>query len=306
MKTLLLILFTALCSLNCLAQTCAPVHVSPQYNCLGVNATFYGVVPVGDTITGYQWQESYDSVTWHNLTNTGMYHGVNTDTLTIIEPSIAMTGYWYRCETICGINPSVFSNQALLTVNSSILPGNVLPTVETIIQGNDAIFIDSGARPFPDSLIVKQWQVDTGIFNWQNLTNGAMYHGVNTDTLTIIAPTLSMNGYYYRCEATYCSLSANSNQVQLSVLTGINDPDVAKEFHLFPNPSSDFINITYSGAAEKFTIYNMVGEVVKQWTPEVSIHNYQLSIINYPSGIYYLKIQNRSGDNITKRFTVMH
>ncbi|MDR6968551.1 hypothetical protein J2X31_002574 [Flavobacterium arsenatis] len=43
-----------------------------------------------------------------------------------------------------------------------------------------------------------QWQVNDG-FGYTDIGNGDLYSGVDTATLTIITPSMEMNGYVYRC-----------------------------------------------------------------------------------------------------------
>jgi len=63
------------------------------------------------------------------------------------------------------------------------------------------------------------WQVSTNNGNtWTNVTNGGVYAGANTGTLTISAPPVSMSGYLYRdsVSTTVCA-PAFSNRVKLTV-----------------------------------------------------------------------------------------
>ena len=71
------------------------------------------------------------------------------------------------------------------------------------------------------SSIAHNWQVSSQNGNagtWQNITNGGIYAGANTTTLTITAPPVSMNGYLFRdsVSTTPCSPKA-SNIVKLTV-----------------------------------------------------------------------------------------
>ena len=48
-----------------------------------------------------------------------------------------------------------------------------------------------------------QWQVSTDVGNvWTNVSNGGVYAGATSATLTITAPPLTMSGYLYRCIVT--------------------------------------------------------------------------------------------------------
>lgn len=84
----------------------------------GANATFTVAVTNPGT---YQWQVDTGSGVFANITNTGVYTGATTATLTITGATLAMNGYIYRCKVV-GFPPCVsssFSTAATLTVTSS-------------------------------------------------------------------------------------------------------------------------------------------------------------------------------------------
>jgi hypothetical protein len=63
-----------------------------------------------------------------------------------------------------------------------------------------------------------QWQ--EYISSWNNISNGGVYSGATTSTLTITNPPSSMNARQYRCVVSgTCSPSATSNAASLSVHT---------------------------------------------------------------------------------------
>jgi hypothetical protein len=65
-----------------------------------------------------------------------------------------------------------------------------------------------------------QWQQLTTAYraSWVNISNGGIYGGATTNTLTLSGVTVSMNGYKYRCVVTgQCSPSIISNAATLSV-----------------------------------------------------------------------------------------
>ncbi len=69
------------------------------------------------------------------------------------------------------------------------------PTDQNVCLGNNAHFnvVATGGA------LTYQWQVSTnGGVSWNNLVNAAPYTGVTTNSLTITAPPLSMNGLRYK------------------------------------------------------------------------------------------------------------
>ena len=61
-----------------------------------------------------------------------------------------------------------------------------------------------------------QWEENTGS-GFSAITNGSIYSGVTTNTLTLTGLTAGMNNYQYRCVATSC-VSTTSNDATLSVV----------------------------------------------------------------------------------------
>ncbi len=164
----------------------------------------------------YQWQVSTNGgSTWSNLSNTGIYSGVTTATLTLTAASAAYNSYQYRCVVSGTCAPTATSNAATLTVNTA--PAiTAQPTDSTICNGANATFGISATNA-----TAYQWQVSTnGGSSWSNLSNTGIYSGVTTATLTLTAATLSYNNYQYRCEVTGLTTpNAISNGATLTINT---------------------------------------------------------------------------------------
>ena len=64
--------------------------------------------------------------------------------------------------------------------------------------------------------------------------------------------------------------------------------------NLYPNPSTDFININSAGTIEKYLIYDLTGRVVKNSNP--NSNNFIIDITSLNKGIYFVKLS--SGDKI--------
>jgi trimeric autotransporter adhesin len=93
---------------------------SPSTACQGLPASF--TVTATASIITYQWQESTDAAFSApiTLTNTGIYSGVNTATLTIAD-NTTVNGRYYRVILSNGAG-TVVSNGALLTATAPSLP----------------------------------------------------------------------------------------------------------------------------------------------------------------------------------------
>lgn len=185
--------------------------------CSGQNTTF----TVGASGTGvtYQWQVSTTGCagTYTNLANGAPYSGVTTATLTITGATTALNSYNYRC-VVNGTCPgTVNSNCAALTVNTPISL-TAHPTNAVTCAGTNAVFSVTAAGTAP----AYQWQESTnGGTTFTNITNGGVYSGATTASLTLTGVTAGMSTYQYRCVVTGASpcASLNSNNAVLTVNT---------------------------------------------------------------------------------------
>ena len=161
--------------------------------CEGQN-TAYSVGANGTALT-YQWQVSTDGGTnFSNLANGGVYSGVTTATLNITAATVSMNSYQYRVVISGTCAPNATSSAAVLTVNTAITIVN--PAAAIICATGTTSFSVTAAGTSP----TYQWQVSTAGAGgpWTNITNGGIYSGATTTTLTLTGVTAGMNGYLYR------------------------------------------------------------------------------------------------------------
>ena len=194
------------------AITSQPANASA---CAGGNASF-SVTATGPGLT-YQWQQSTNGGgTWTNITNGGIYSGATTIALTLTGVTAGMNNYQFRCIVTGSCPPAVTSNAAVLTVNiAPAITGQ--PSSTTVCTTTNASFTVTASG----TALTNQWQESTnGGGTWNNITNGGIYSGATTATLTLTGVTVGMNGYQYRCVVSgLCSPSATSNAAILTVVT---------------------------------------------------------------------------------------
>ena len=184
----------------------------------GANATFT-VAATGSPVPTYKWQSKpAASSTWSDLVNGVVYSGVTTATLTVTGTTLAMTGDQFRSIAANGVSPDATSNAATLTVNSS----SVAPSFTTQPQSvafapglNASFTVAATGTPVP----TYKWQrKPAGGSTWSDLTNGGVYSGVTTGTLTITGTTLAMASDQFRCIASNSVVpDATSNVATLTV-----------------------------------------------------------------------------------------
>ena len=183
-----------------------------QIICAGANTSF----AVTAAATGYQWQLSIDGgTTFTNLSNTGVYTGVTSATLNITGATALMNNYQYRslASATCG---TTNSNAGILTVNNGPAITTQPATSNVICVGGNITCTVAATG----SGLGYQWQLSTTGAGgpWNNISNGGVYAGATTGTLTITSATAGMSGYFYRAVVTgTCSPAATSNDASLTV-----------------------------------------------------------------------------------------
>ncbi len=194
------------------------VYTNPVINTQPANITVdqgsntsFTVGASGDSLT-YQWQVNSGSG-FANITNGGVYSGSTTSTLQITGATLGMNGYRYQC-IVSGIGSlSTTSSAATLSLH---LPANITghPVNCSVNErANTSLTVVAEG-----SSLTYQWQVNTGS-GFSNITNGVIYSGATTATLTIMNATELMNGYTYRVIVNGSALVvAISNTAQLTVI----------------------------------------------------------------------------------------
>ncbi len=181
-------IFSSAATLTVNALVAVATQPSAVILCAGADAVF----TVGATGAGltYQWQVSTNGGTsYSNIA------GAASSTLTVAATTVAQNGNMYRV-VLNGTCNSITSSSVLLTVNTPVVitaqPQNV-----SICSGNIATFAISATG----TSITYQWQVSINGGGFVNITNGGIYSGATTPTLTVNAQTTNQNGFVYRVVA---------------------------------------------------------------------------------------------------------
>jgi hypothetical protein len=176
--------------------------------CAG-NAASFCVTASGTGIT-YQWETSAAGCAgpWTNIS------GATSSCYAIPSVTAGLNNTAYRCKVTSSCGPTtITSNCALLTVVTSVTV-TTQPVNQTICNGANTSFTVAGSG----SGILYQWQVNTGA-GFANITNGGVYGGATTATLTLTGANTSYNGYQYRCllSNTTCTTPGTSNAATLTI-----------------------------------------------------------------------------------------
>jgi len=206
----------------------------------GANTTF---TVAAANATAYQWQVNTGSG-FTDIGSGAPYSGATTATLTITGAAATMSGYEYRAIVSGATVATATSNAAKLTVKPAPKVTSQ-PTALTVDEGLNATFTVTAANATG-----YQWQVDTGA-GFMNITDGGLYSGATTATLTITGAAVAMSSYEYRVIVSGATVAtATSNKAKLTVTPA---PQVTSQ----PSDATvdEDANITFTIAATHATGY---------------------------------------------------
>jgi hypothetical protein len=243
------ILTDATCTLN--STTSANAKITPYTNvtttapanvgiCPNGNATFTSTATPHNGSATYQWQSNNGSG-WSNLSNGGIYSGVNTSTLTLTNVSPVFNNLQFRviAQDGCGSVTQATSTAAILTVyGGASITTNTVPA--NICSGSNASF--SVVASASNGSLTYQWWVNPGTGTFVTVGNTSVYSGANSATLALTAPPAGYNGYqYYVVVKDGCSaLQVQSNTVALNYYSSIPVTSAPTSQTVCPNASASF------------------------------------------------------------------
>ncbi|MGV3630857.1 MAG: M43 family zinc metalloprotease [Bacteroidota bacterium] len=141
-------------------------------------------------------------------------------------------------------------------IQSACVPAAVTadPSVSSVCAGDNAAFSVTATG---DATINYQWMEDTG-GGFVAVTDGGVYSGATTSTLTITGATAGMNGYLYFCEVTNSCGTDNSASAMLNVAS----PTIAAGTVSHPTAclaTDGSIEITGSGTGDLSYVGTLAG-----------------------------------------------
>ena len=245
--------------------------------CAGTNATF-SVVAAGTNLT-YQWQVNPGSGTFSNVTNGAQYTGVKTATLTVLAPPFGFNGYQFRCLVSGNCSPpTVTSNPATLTVNQvasiSIQPSNV-----SSCQGSTVSFSVTASG----TGLTYQWYEKVGAGAFLPTTDGGIYSGSLTSTLTLTGISTSMNNNQYMVVIGQATCPVSS---AIASLTVNGQPTL-----LVTNPAPVCAPSTVDITAASVTAgSNLAGGTLSYWQDAATTVPLSNPNAISTSGTYYIRV----------------
>ena len=261
--------------------TSQPVN---NFVCAGESAPF-SVVSNGTT---FMWQVSTDG----GATFTDMPNDV---TPTLVVPGlIENNGNIYRVVVGNGCGNNVTSSTATLTVNTD-------PVVTT--QPAEIVSI-CGTTPTSITAVVSgtnntyQWQVSTdGGATFTQVSNGALYSGANTNTLNILTPSASMNGYVYQLIVSGSCGNTSTNNSTLLVSGDVVITSQPSNITVCEGETATF-NVVANGATYQWQVSTDGGATFTNISGEITSSLTVVGAASSSNNVYRVVIGNGCGNNI--------
>lgn len=174
------------------------------------------------------------------------------------------------------------------------------PTVDVVVGGN--VLVDNAAYgDITGYLTVPagNYQLDITPGNDNSIivaSFSAPLNALGGSSAVILAsgfldPAMNQNGTPFALIA----VLADGTVIVLTTPTGLNDPDQDRSFNLYPNPASEYINITSDKEliGKSLQVYTSSGMMILDKVIENSKNHIPVS--NYAKGIYYVKVSDENG-----------
>ena len=219
------------------------------------NASF-NVSATGSGLT-YQWEVSNGSLplTFAPITNTGIYAGATTNTLSLTTVGLAFNGYLYHC-VISGIGScaAATSNAAVLNVGDTGIASHPL-NVSLCNTGNGTATYTVVAE---GTILGYAWQVNTGTGGFTPITDstvaGLNYSGTTSATLTVTGITVANSGWSFKCIISGPTNNPISNPATLTINQQLS----------FPTTLADQ-TVCYSGGTANYAVAPLGTATGYQW-----------------------------------------
>lgn len=88
--------------------------------------------------------------------------------------------------------------------------------------------------------------------------------------------------------------------IEMNLPTSITEPTSDGSLCVFPNPATDFVNLSSSGSIKTISIFSVSGKLLKTITNPESL---QINVTDWDNGLYFMKIETNY-DNITTKFII--
>ena len=268
----------------------------------------YGIANIG----AYFGDNSLDTITQCNIPLTYLNPQVEgstivTDTLNWvpITGTFVATGIEKYC-LLGNFKSHAATNTA--TLNPLYLPQE---WSDVLIDDVSCIPIDLPAYAGPDVFGIPGNTVyigrpqDVGIdeaCTWYNITNTTTPIA-NAAGITI---TVGVSSQTYIVKQDICgnikydTVAVYASAVGMVSLSGVEDWGV----NVYPNPAKDLLYVEVSHASTPLSVTNALGQLIIE--EELVQNKKEIDISKLPNGVYFLKVKNKNGIEINRKFIIEH
>jgi len=179
------------------------------------------------------------------------------------------------------------------------------PTVDVVVGGN--VLVDNAAYgDITGYLTVPagNYQLDITPGNDNSIIVASFTAPLNAlggSSAVILAsgfldPAMNQNGTPFALIA----VLADGTVIVLTTPTGLNDPDQDQSFNLYPNPASEYINITSDKEliGKSLQVYTSSGMLISEQI--ITGKQNFIPVSNFAKGVYYLRISDEKGQFMQK------
>ncbi len=254
-------------------------HPASVTACVGTSTSF-SVAATGTALT-YQWQLSVNGGAFINLSNSSIYSGVTSSSLTVTGIIAVMNGYAYRVLVSgppCG---TVVSNTASLIAN--LLPAVVLAAAE----------YNRITPAVPTTLYTTVSPVGNYTYQW--FKNNFLVNGVAGSSYPVDVDKLG-NYSVTVTDANGCRVSSN--------LVAVSD-SASNQLFIYSNPNNGQFQVRYfspnnSTEERTLTVYDAKGAKIyaKKYTISRTYDRMDVTLTNAQSGIYTVDLRDSKGKRI--------
>ena len=241
------------------------------------NNTTFAVNAIGSGLT-YQWEVSNGSLplTFTPITNTGIYAGATTNTLSLTGVPVTNNGYLYHC-VVSGIGScaSSTSTNAILNVGQTGIVTHPL-NVALCNSGNGTATYTALGEGVVQGYA---WQVNTGT-GFAPITDGTVagltYAGATTATLTVSGITIANSGWSFKCIISGPTNNPVTNTATLTVNQQLS----------FPITLADQ-TVCYSGGVANYAVAPLGTATGYQWQYSTEGTTWNSVVNGTPAGATY-------------------